>query len=234
LTTGIVIPCYNESSRLNSAEVHFLAEAGLHVYLVDDGSTDDTFSILQALEGQKVSIIRLADNVGKGEAVRLGMQQAMRDGAQVVGYLDADFATSANEMLRLVARFKEAGVNVLLGSRWLHLGAHIERFAVRHYMGRVFATFASIILNMPVYDTQCGAKLFTVSDVLSSSLASPFASRWIFDVELLARLKHYGYSTEDFIEEPLTRWIDIGGSKVRIIDLGKVVVDLVRLWLQRL
>ena len=189
--------------------------------------------MLQGIEGPGVTIIRLADNVGKGEAVRLGMQRAISDGAQVVGYLDADFATSASEMLCLVERFKQAGVWVLLGSRWLHLGAHIERFALRHYVGRIFSTFASIILKMPVYDTQCGAKLFAVSDVLSSSLASPFMSRWIFDVELLARLQHYGYTTEDFIKEPLTRWIDIGGSKVRLLDLGKVFLDLIRLWLTR-
>ncbi|HAK52084.1 MAG TPA: family 2 glycosyl transferase, partial [Gammaproteobacteria bacterium] len=233
MPAGIVIPCYNEGARLDESEVRKLVEANVDVYLMDDGSTDDTLNVLKGLEvscPDNVSVISFVENVGKGEAVRHGLLRAIEAGSSPVGYLDADFATSADEMSRLIARFSEEGVNVLLGSRWLHLGAEIKRNAVRHYLGRVFATFTSMILRMPVYDTQCGAKLFATSEVLANSLAAPFISRWAFDVELLGRMKKYGYSNDDFYEEPLQRWIDVAGSKVKLTDMLKVAVDLFRLW----
>ena len=68
------------------------------------------------------------------------------------------------------------------------MGTDIRRSAVRHYTGRLFATAGSLVLGVPVYDTQCGAKAFRVTDALRAALAEPFVSRWAFDVEVLGRL----------------------------------------------
>ena len=119
----------------------------------------------------------------------------------------------------------------VLGSRVRLLGRQIERRGTRHYLGRVFATFASLVLGLPVYDTQCGAKLIRVDDALGDALANPFRSRWIFDDELIQRLS--GYATRPLAERleeyPLRRWTDVDGSKLGAGDMLQAPLELLRL-----
>jgi hypothetical protein len=67
------------------------------------------------------------------------------------------------------------------------LGRDIRRSAFRHYAGRLFATFASLQLRLPVYDTQCGAKIFRATPEVVALFGRPFRLRWCFDVEVLSR-----------------------------------------------
>ena len=117
---------------------------------------------------------------------------------------------------------------MVLGSRIKRLGASIDRKAKRHYLGRVFATFASLTLRLPVYDTQCGAKLVQAA-LVPQLFDQPFLSRWIFDVELLARLRNLvGVQKllDATIEAPLDKWEDIGGSKLRFSYMMRAPLEL--------
>ncbi|MGC2162825.1 MAG: hypothetical protein WA634_13000, partial [Silvibacterium sp.] len=81
----------------------------------------------------------------------------------------------------------------------------------------------SLLLRIPVYDTQCGAKLFRITPELSQVLAGPFHSRWIFDVELLARFlalhkNNVPQMEKQIYEYPLPVWTDVAGSKVSPLD----------------
>jgi glycosyltransferase involved in cell wall biosynthesis len=225
----IVIPCYNEAARFQPAEAERLLEnPGIKLILVNDGSTDNTAAVLQRFaeqHGARVTSLDLAQNQGKAEAVRRGLQLAMSEGAEVTGYLDADFATPASEMLRLLSRQEATNAQVVLGARWLHLGAEIQRNSWRHYGGRVFATLASQVLGLKVYDTQCGAKLFRVTPLLEAALEDQFASPWAFDVELLGRLAQ-GYAVSDFLEVPLQQWVDVAGSKITLPDMIRATLSL--------
>ncbi len=106
---------------------------------------------------------------------------------------------------------------------------------MRHYLGRLFATAASAALQMKVYDTQCGAKVFADTLALRAALANPFRSVWAFDVELLARLRlgapptAPGLGTERFLEIPLRTWRDVGASKLTVRGAGRAAVDVARI-----
>ncbi|MBI4665123.1 MAG: glycosyltransferase [Nitrospinae bacterium] len=224
--TAIIVPCYNEAARLNPAGfISALDENGyLKFYFVNDGSRDATLAELENIRSQRpdsVVVINLERNGGKAEAVRRGLLEAMRGDCKIVGYWDADLATPLADIDRFVATMVKTGAELVIGSRVGLMGRRIERKMTRHYLGRVFATVASIAINTKVYDTQCGAKIFRVNDRLKNALAGPFASRWIFDVELLARLqialkKDGGKRLEDIAYEyPLEQWADVAGSKIR-------------------
>jgi dolichyl-phosphate beta-glucosyltransferase len=233
---AIVIPFYNEERRFDGAR---LAELSRHpsveVLAVDDGSRDRTAELLKAAasaSGGKIEVLQLERNRGKGEAVRRGMLAAVDRGKRTVGFADADFSTRPRELLELLERIDlHDDLDVLVASRVLLVGRKVERKAMRHYLGRMFATLAANILRTPFYDTQCGAKLFRVTPAFESALVDPFVSRWAFDVELLGRLligtpAIPGVPLERVREVPLEEWVDAGGSKVTTAAMIKTLADL--------
>src|SRR6202044_2784275 len=175
-------------------------------------------------------------NGGKAEAVRSGMLAAIAlEGIAVTGFWDADLATPLDVIPQLLAKLMEDPERqMIFGSRVRLLGHAIHRKLIRHYLGRCFATAVSIILELPIYDTQCGAKLLRVTPALRFILASPFQSRWIFDVEIIARFLafHNGdrsFALQAIYENPLPRWEDVAGSKVRPSDFFVAFYELMKI-----
>jgi dolichyl-phosphate beta-glucosyltransferase len=228
--THIIIPCYNEAARLPLGEIQELVDqTNAYLILVNDGSVDDTQATLQGLAdtlGDRAEILDLPANVGKGEAVRLGFLRAIDRDADILGFVDADMATPANEVLRLIKQLVEHDLDAVFGSRVALLGHQISRSAVRHYLGRIFATAASLTLSLDIYDTQCGAKFFKNSPNLVATVSSPFSSRWAFDVELIGRLGILA-GPDKFREIPLRRWADKGGSKMSLTAMLTTFLSLI-------
>jgi dolichyl-phosphate beta-glucosyltransferase len=238
--TAVVVPCFNEAHRFDPQAFLDVARAHdrLHFVFVDDGSTDDTPRVLTELCAQlpdRLTRVRLSRNSGKAEAVRQGMARAFELGAEVAGYWDADLATPLEHIEKFAAELARRDASMVIGSRVKLLGHRIERRAARHYIGRVFATMAALSLRLPVYDTQCGAKLFKVDPALRRVFARPFELRWCFDVEVLARLRQE-YAADghrdpagEWVEYPLDRWTDVPGTKLTLRTLPGIVLELARL-----
>jgi dolichyl-phosphate beta-glucosyltransferase len=242
----IVIPCYNEATRLPvpAFRTFMCARYALRFLFVNDGSTDGTGQVLHALQAenpQRFSVHELPTNVGKAEAVRAGVLAAFAARPDYIGYWDADLATPL-AAIPAFCEILEARPDLLMvfGARVRLLGRAIERQAVRHYLGRVVATAASGVLGLRIYDTQCGAKLFRAGPESHALFQEPFVTRWLFDIELLARLIQRRRGTmlppvEEIIYElPLQEWRDVAGSKVRPSDFAKAFLGLARIHRQYL
>lgn len=233
----VIVPCFNEASRLRSAD--FLAFLDRHpwasVCFVDDGSADGTFDALNRLRVERpdrILVHRLASNAGKAEAVRAGVLHVTASGAwPVLGYWDADLSTPLDEVEHLLSALVEnPACRLVLGSRVKRLGSHIDRKVSRHVLGRIFAACASGILGVEVYDSQCGAKLFR-RDAVSIFFRDPFLTRWLFDLEMLVRLRNEaGMGAVEMAREvPLRRWEEVRGSKLKLSDMFRVPAELLRL-----
>jgi len=154
-----------------------------------------------------------------------------------IGYWDADLSTPLTTIPRFCELLNSQGISIVIGSRVRLLGRRIQRRAIRHYLGRIFATFASLLLQLPVYDTQCGAKLFKNNKELKVIFGKPFIVNWTFDVEILARFilaerfMGTGSLKERAVEYPLEEWTGVPGSKIKPIDVALAIVELIKIFL---
>lgn len=215
-TTGlsIVIPAYNESACLHGAvqaALNYLDARGLdgEVVVVNDGSTDDTGEIAEALatEHPRVRAEGYERNRGKGHAVRHGVQHAR---GEVIVFLDADLATPVEEIDRVLPAI-EAGAQMVVGTRQ-HPDAEIEHAQppVRRFMGGVFRSLARTMLGLHASDITCGFKTFT-RDAARRVFALATIDGWAFDAELLVIA---GRLELRVVEVPV-RWTDRRDSRVR-------------------
>jgi dolichyl-phosphate beta-glucosyltransferase len=233
----IVAPCYNEGQRLPVRQFReFLATAEVDLVFVNDGSRDNTAEVLasiQQVRPERVTVLNETVNRGKAEAVRRGVCFALERGCDFVGFWDADLATPLSDIPEFLAVLEtRPELDMVFGARVKLLGRCVERKLARHYLGRVFATFVSTMLRLPIYDTQCGAKIFRVSPHGSVLFGKPFLSRWVFDVEIIARyLQQVGVeaASKRIYEFPLQRWVDVAGSKLKATDFLVALKDVLRI-----
>lgn len=233
MQTTIVIPCYNEANRLDGKAFADFSQQhpDIHFLFVNDGSTDNTLAALQDLSQQHPNLhhLDLKVNGGKAEAVRQGMLYVSKNHpADYVGFWDADLATPLWEIPNFINIITERDFSIVTGLRLARLGASVKRKKSRHYLGRCFATTASIALHLPVYDTQCGAKLYKL-EVVPILFEHTFITKWLFDVEILARyIQHFGAQSaeEKIYEYPLWSWEDVHGSQLKTKDFIKGPYEL--------
>jgi hypothetical protein len=182
-------------------------------------------------------LIQLAKNCGKAEAVRRGLLAAIARGAEQAAYWDADLSMPLEE----IHRFREVldrrpEIDLVVGTRLNLLGRRIERSKLRGALSRLFARAASLLLGLPIVDTQCGAKMLRLRSAAPALLARPFRTRWIFDVELLARMITWrsahgrAPAREAIYELPLDQSLHMPGSKLAAGDFARAAWELVDVW----
>lgn len=223
---SIIIPVYNETPRLGNL-THILdylsrRRESWELIVVNDGSSDDTLSVLKKMnQGKKFTIVTYEKNNGKGYAVKRGMLAAR---GQYRLFLDMDLSTPIEEMERLTQEIKKydcvigtrkaKGAKVVVHQPWL-----------REHLGKGFTFLSVIILGVPVSDFTCGFKCFTAK-AAEKIFSQSRIYRWGFDSEILFLAFKYRFKVKEI---PVT-WTDDRRTRVKFPqDLITSLSELIRI-----
>ena len=213
---SVVVPAYNEARRLEqplrTVSGHLASRPySTELVVVDDGSEDGTFELVQVLAGAlkvPVRAFRYRPNRGKGHALKVGFAHARGDR---ILFTDADLSTPIQQLDALNQAI-DLGYDIAIGSR-KKAGAEIRVHQpwYRERMGKVFTWLVRSFLT-DVSDVTCGFKMFR-GDIGRALFAHLRIDDWAFDAELLLLAKRRGYK----IQEVPVRWEDQSGTKVRLL-----------------
>ncbi len=218
---SIIIPAYNEEKRLPPTLVRVVdflrgQTYGAEVLIVENGSTDQTSAVVEALIAQHVRpddtfVMRLLHSEkGKGNAVKYGVLMAQGDYLLVS---DSDLSVPIEVTPRfLPPQLDLPKQGIAIASREVPGAVRHDEPSYRHLMGRVFNTLVRWIAVPKIQDTQCGFKCFG-RDAARRIFPLQRIDGWGFDVELLYIAQRHGLP----ITEIPVNWYYRKDSRVRPI-----------------
>jgi dolichyl-phosphate beta-glucosyltransferase len=226
---AIIIPCYNESKRLDLKNIEQLIfNSAMDIYFANDGSKDNTTEVINAIVSnhqERCFLMDFEKNTGKANTIYTAINQINQSGTyDFIGYFDADFSTPSEEIIRLSKELEKQDCGFMLGSRILLLNSGISRKYHRHVIGRVITTLINLKFRLGIYDTQCGSKFFS-KEIIPRAFDRPFYTSWLFDVEIFIRLKKQDLLKHG-VELPIYNWKDIDGSKLGFKTGFKILNEL--------
>ena len=239
MSIALVVPCYNEARRFNLGDWKRVAELpGISLIFVNDGSTDDTQKVLRGMcDESGARYVHLPSNLGKSEAVRLGMLSAFEDGDHeftAVGFIDSDGAFSLKEIERIMSIFHQRtsspyDFDCVWSSRVVLAGRMVKRTKTRYYLGRIVASLVTSRISECPYDTQSGLKIWKMSTELRQTIQQPFETRWLFEIEIMKRWQKMHHRKICIWEEPLEYWKDVSGSKIGFKESFRIIKEIIKI-----
>lgn len=232
---SIIIPAYNEENRISNTLKtywHFLEQKKreenieFELLVVINGTTDSTPLVVLQLQKMmpEILIIELHDG-GKGFAIAQGFKNALSRANDLIGFVDADMATSPQAFYDLVKHIN--GYDGIIASRYM-IGSQVSppRPFIKRWGSKLFfESSTKLLFGIYYYDTQCGAKLFKRT-VIERIVPYLTVRHWAFDVEILYLCKRFNFRIKEFP----TVWHDQAGSKLRMFRAGgKMLSTLLKL-----
>lgn len=229
---AIIIPCYNEEKRLNLENIQSLIDnSNVDLYFANDGSKDNTINVLTEINCKlpdRTNILDYQVNQGKAHTIYKALNEInKKETYDYIGYFDADFSTPSEELINMINELLKNKYQLIFASRVQLLNSGIERKWQRHIIGRVLITFINLKFRLGIYDTQCGAKVFSKT-IINKIFETPFQTSWLFDVEIFIRLKNNNL-LKTGKEFPIQNWKDVAGSKLSWKSSLKIVKEIIYL-----
>jgi glycosyltransferase involved in cell wall biosynthesis len=227
---SVVLPVYNEEERLEQ-NVQKISDYLTRTYpdheiiAVDDGSSDRSPAILQALATRipRFRAIQYSPNAGKGMAVRTGMQAAQ---GEWIATVDSDLELPIEMLPDFFAVQKETGAKIVVGSK-RHPRSVVIYPRLRRFLSRSYGLLLASAFSLPVVDTQVGFKLFH-RDTSSKFVSHLLVKRFAFDLELLVVQHRVGFL---IAEAPVTlRFNRPGSGRIRIGTVLNIARETAGIW----
>ena len=230
--TAIIIPCYNEESRLDRTQVKKLADLhDLHIYLANDGSNDKTQQLIDTICSENLNCfaINYQKNEGKSATIYKSINEInLQNEYEYIGYFDADFSTPSEELIKMINYIETNNTDFIFASRIKTLNASIIRKTHRHIIGRSILSIINFKHKLEIYDTQCGCKIFS-KQMITEGFKDSFLTTWLFDVEVFVRLKNKNLLKQG-TEFPIKQWRDVEGSKLKMSHFPKIFKEIIILY----
>lgn len=208
---SIIVPTYNEEERIMptiGAIASHISDMGIpwELIVADDGSSDQTVTLVKSADFANLRLLEAVVNGGKGSAVRRGVLEAQ---GQYVLFVDADNSTPIEEIEKLLGKVRDEGYDVAVGSRAAAGADEANKSLKRRILSNGLRLITNGIFRIGVKDTQCGFKMYRWEAARRLHRTQTLMG-FSFDLEILYLASKFGYR----VAEVPVQWIDAPGSKV--------------------
>lgn len=229
----LAVPCYNEEARFSFEYWKEICETLVDVdfIFVDDGSTDDTFDLINKMNNfSNCKVVKNHKNLGKALTIVNIFTQQNLTNYDVFGFIDSDGAFSLEDIHFNIMRsheiLKDSKYEALFSSRIQLAGRSIKRKRIRHYISRVIYTILNFKLNLGLYDTQSGFKLYKNTQTWKDVFNQQLRTKWFLDIESILIYRKIFRRDPIIWEEPLSTWSEMVGSKIKFRDFFKIIREM--------
>jgi dolichol-phosphate mannosyltransferase len=230
----VVVPTYNEAENITALVEQILENAPeAHVLVVDDGSPDGTAALVEtmAASDDRVAVLKRTAKLGLGTAYMAGFERALSEGYAFVQTMDADFSHHPRYLPSILAAAKLPGVDMVIGSRYVH-GGRVEGWGLhRRLLSKGANTFARLVLGLRPHDCTGAYRCYSARILTELDFGTVRSHGYSALVELLWHFRGAGHHVQ---EVPIT-FVDreLGVSKISRSEITKGVSTVMQLRFRR-
>ncbi len=223
----VVVPTFNERENLSHIAAA-ITHQGYRVLVVDDSSPDGTGELADRIAGEdrRVSVLHRRKKEGLGPAYADGFDRALKDKAEIIIEMDADFSHDPADLPRLIKALDD-GADLAIGSRYVAGGSTPDWPVLRQGISRGGNLYARMMLGIPVRDATAGFRAFKAEALGRLPYRSAEASGYGFQVEMAWRAHEEGLT---IVEVPISFRDRAHGTSKMGSDIVLEAMRLVTVW----